>query len=184
MTETVPTTRPDSHTVEVRGLRFHFVDWGRPDLPPVLFLHGFSGHCRTWDHAAASLGDVFRVVALDQRGHGDSDWAGLYGSRPMVDDVAAFADAVGLARFSLVGASMGGVNAYCFAAEHPERVERLAVVDIGPEVDRRGIERIVQNARSEDVFADAAGAYAKARAENPLADEPMLRNRVERNLRA
>jgi esterase len=183
MTGTVAPTEPEVRTVDARGLRFNVVLWGDPSLPPVVFLHGFGGHARTWDHAARSLRDRFHVLAVDQRGPGDTEWADTYGSRPMVDDLAALGDAVGLGRFALVGASMGGVNGYCFAAEHPERVERLAVIDIGPEVDRRGVERIMANAGADTVFADARGAFVSAREEFPLADEAMLRNRVERNLR-
>jgi pimeloyl-ACP methyl ester carboxylesterase len=183
MTETLPTAQPRSHTVELRGLRFHYVDWGGDHLPPVVFLHGFTGHARTWDHAARSMADRLHVVALDQRGHGDTKWAGVYGSRAMVDDVNGFVDALGLERFSLVGASMGGINAYCFAGEHPERVERLAIVDIGPEVHRPGIERIMQNAGTATEFATIDDAYDKVRGENPLADEAMLRHRLEHNLR-
>ena len=53
----------------------------------LVMLHGFTGHAHTWDHPAAALADQYRVLALDQRGHGDTDWAPLYGSRPMVGDL-------------------------------------------------------------------------------------------------
>ncbi len=183
MTETLATTQPRSQTVVLRGLRFHYVDWGRDGLPPVVMLHGFTGHARTWDHAARAIGDRFRVLALDQRGHGDSEWAPVYGSRVMVDDLGAFVDALGLDRVCLVGASMGGVNAYSFAGEHPERVERLAIVDIGPEIHAPGVERIMHNAAAATEFASVDEAFAKVRVENPLADTGMLRDRVERNVR-
>ncbi len=183
MTETQPLAQPRSHTLAMRGLEFHFVDWGGDGLPVVVFLHGFTGHARTWDHAARSLAEEFHVLALDQRGHGDTQWAGVYGSRVMVDDVGAFLDALGAERVSLVGASMGGINAYCFAGAHVDRVERLVVVDIGPEVDRAGVERIMQNAGTAVEFASRDEAYDKMRAENPLADAAMLRHRVAHNLR-
>jgi pimeloyl-ACP methyl ester carboxylesterase len=183
MTETLPTAQPASRTLELRDLRFHYVDWGGDDHPVVVCLHGFTGHSRTWDHMARSMADRFHVIALDQRGHGDTGWAPVYGSRAMVGDLEAFVDALHLDRFALVGASMGGINAYCYAGEHPERVERLAIVDIGPEIHRPGVERIMQNASAATDFASVEEAYEKARADSPLAEEAMLRHRVELNIR-
>jgi pimeloyl-ACP methyl ester carboxylesterase len=183
MTETLPTAQPDSRTLTLRDLRFHYVDWGGDDAPVVVFLHGFTGHARIWDHVARSMSDRFHAIALDQRGHGDTDWAPLYGSRAMVDDLGAFVDALGFERFALVGASMGGINAYCYAGEHPERVERLAIVDIGPEIHRPGVERIMRNAGAATEFASADEAFERARVDNPLADEAMLRHRVHHNVR-
>src|SRR6266566_3568809 len=60
-------------SLTVHGQRFHLTDWGPADAPTVLFLHGVTGHARTWDHEAAALAGRFRIIALDQRGHGDSD---------------------------------------------------------------------------------------------------------------
>lgn len=177
------TEQPASRTVDARGLRFHYVDWGHAGAPPLVFLHGFSGHARTWDHAARATRDRFHVLALDQRGHGDTEWAPEYGSGPMVADVLAFLDDLGLERVALVGASMGGINAYSFAGAHPERVDRLVVVDIGPEIDRRGIARIMANTHAGATFADVDEALDRMRADNPLADPAMLRHRVLNNLR-
>ena len=67
-----------SCNVEIGGLRFHYTDWGG-DGPPLVMLHGLSGHARTWDDTAAALSGRYRVLAPDQRGHGDTDWAPEYG---------------------------------------------------------------------------------------------------------
>src|SRR5438876_842329 len=60
-------------SLTVHGQRFHLTDWGPADAPTVLFLHGVTGHARTWDHEAAALAGRFRIIALDQRGNGDSE---------------------------------------------------------------------------------------------------------------
>jgi pimeloyl-ACP methyl ester carboxylesterase len=77
------------------------------------------------------------VYALDQRGHGDSDPADTYGAVAALDDIAGVLDQLGLAAAILVGLSMGGRNAMYFAAKRPDRVQKLVVVDIGPEISRR-----------------------------------------------
>src|SRR2546428_13114658 len=60
-------------SLTVHGQRFHLTDWGPADAPTVLFLHGVTGHARTWDHEAAALAGRFRLIALAKRGHGVSD---------------------------------------------------------------------------------------------------------------
>lgn len=175
-------TVPASEQVDLDGLSFHYLDWGG-DGPPLVMLHGFSRHAHTWDHTAAALGDRYRVLALDQRGHGDTDWAPQYGSRLMVDDVLRFIDALGLDRIVLMGLSMGGNNAYLFAAAHPDRVDRLVVLDIGPEVAAEGLQRIAASIDAGVVFASEEDALAQARAANPRPSDATLRQRVTHNLR-
>src|SRR2546427_9977089 len=101
-----------------RGQRFHLTDWGPADAPTVLFLHGVTGHARTWDHEAAALAGRFRIIALDQRGHGDSGPApgGDYTLPALTGDIAAGVDALGLGRGSLGGHSLGGRLAIVYAA--------------------------------------------------------------------
>ena len=65
---------PEDHEVELNGLRFHYVDWGNSHLPHVVLLHGGSLTAHTWDMSALLLRDSYHLVALDQRGHGDTDW--------------------------------------------------------------------------------------------------------------
>jgi esterase len=178
----MPMAAPASKSVTLDGLKFHYLDWGG-DGPPVLMLHGFTGHAHTWDSTAAGLSGRYRALALDQRGHGDSDWAPLYGSRPMVEDVLGFLDAIDLERVILMGLSMGGNVAYLLAASHPQRVERLAVLDIGPEISPVGAERITASLATKDVFESEDEAVAAARAANPRPTDQDLRHRVAHNLR-
>jgi pimeloyl-ACP methyl ester carboxylesterase len=168
--------------VDLDGLKLHYLDWGGSGMPLVA-LHGFSGHAHTWDSTAAALSDGFRVLALDQRGHGDSDWAPRYGSRPMVDDVLRFLDTIEVDRVVLMGLSMGGNVAYMLAASHPDRVERLIILDIGPEISTVGLDRINQSLGQTDVFASEEEAVAQARAANPRPTDANLRHRVIHNLR-
>ena len=116
-------------TVTLDGLRFHYRDWGEPTAPPVVLLHAYLQHARTWDTVARGLADRFRVLALDQRGFGESEWAADYHELRLVADVAEFVDALELGAFSLVGFSIGGSAAITYAQLYPDRVERLVAFE-------------------------------------------------------
>jgi len=171
----------------LNGQRFHYTEWGAPTAPPLVMLHGVTGHARTWDEEAALLASRYRVLALDQRGHGDSDPSpdADYTVATLAADVAAFADALGLARVSLVGLSMGGRVAIGFAGQAPRRVDRLVIVDIGPEISEAGMLRVgTLMARSPELFTSLEHALSFHRVTNPLYTEAMLRHRVEHGTRA
>lgn len=172
-----------SDNLDLGGLNFHYTDWGG-DGPPLVMLHGLSGHARTWDHTAAALSDTYRVLALDQRGHGDSDWAPRYGFGPMAGDLLAFLDAMALGEVTLMGLSMGGLVSFVFAAEHPERVRRLVILDIGPEIAPAGAQNVAASLAANDVFGSVGEAVAQARAANPRPTDEALRHRVSHSLRA
>ena len=152
--------------VEIGGLRFHYTDWGGGG-PPLVMLHGLSGHARTWDDTAAALSGRYRVLAPDQRGHGDTDWAPEYGFAPMAQDLLGFLDALDLREVTLMGLSMGGIVSFVFAAAHPERVRRLVVMDIGPEIARAGATNVASALAAKDTFSSEDEAFAQARASNP-----------------
>jgi esterase len=172
-----------SRTIRLGGLSIHFTDWGDADSPPLVLLHGLSGHARTWDHNAAALSDRYRVLALDQRGHGGSDWADDYGSSAMAGDLLAFLDALGLDVITLAGLSMGGIVSFVFAASHPERVRRLAILDIGPEIATVGAANVATTMAAQDTFSSEAEAFALARAANPRPTDAAIRHRLAHNLR-
>jgi esterase len=173
---------PTSRHLEISGLTFHYLDGGG-DGPPLVMLHGLTGHAHTWDHTAAALGARFRVYALDQRGHGDTGWASRYGIPAMVADLCGFLDALRLPVVTLMGLSMGGIVAYQFTAAHPERVSRLVVLDIGPEIAPAGGRNVAASLARNDVFASEDEAVAEARAANPRPTDETLRHRVSHNLR-
>jgi pimeloyl-ACP methyl ester carboxylesterase len=129
--------RPIDRDVTVSGLRLRVLDWGGEGRAPLLLLHGFTGHAHAWDTLSIALQPHFHVYALDQRGHGDSDPADVYNPVVAFNDIAGVVDQLGLASFVLVGLSMGGRNGMYFASKRPERVQRLVVVDIGPEISAR-----------------------------------------------
>jgi len=174
-------------TVTLRGLRFHYTEWGDAAAPPVVMLHGLTGHARTWDEEARALSGRYRVLALDQRGHGDSDPApdGDYTTGTLAEDLAAFCAALALGFPRLLGLSMGGRVAIAYAGRRPTRVERLVVVDIGPEIAPAGRARVGQTmGQAPERFATVAEALAYQRANNPRYTDALLRHRVEHGLRA
>src|SRR5215813_7562935 len=113
--------RPADRYVVVSGLRLHCLDWGG-DGPPLLLLHGFTGHAHAWDTLAIALQPHFHVYALDQRGHGESDPAEVYNPAVAFDDISAVVEQFGLSQLLLIGLSMGGRNAIYFTAKRPDIV--------------------------------------------------------------
>ncbi len=138
--------------VTVNGLKLHYQEWGSPAAPAILMLHGFGVSGHMFDEFAQRMEDGYRLIALDQRGHGDSDWAaaGDYSRHAFVDDVEAFRKALSLDTFILVGHSMGGLNAVSYAVEHPRQVTALVLVDVGPEAAKEGVDNIVRFTRGPD----------------------------------
>jgi esterase len=139
-------------TVELNGLRFHYRDWGNPGPQALVCLHGFTSHAHSWDTFAQAMRDSYHVVALDQRGHGETDWATDYHPQRRVEDMHAFVEALGLTNIVLLGLSMGGRCTYQYAVQHPDKIERLVIVDIAPETDSSGAGRISQGLANQDVF--------------------------------
>ena len=107
-------------------------DLGGAGKPPLIVLHGLLGSSRNWQSAGADLAAHFHVCALDLRNHGRSPHDGEMTYDAMVGDVLRWMDAQQIARATLMGHSMGGKVAMLLACSHPERVERLIVVDIAP----------------------------------------------------
>ena len=112
---------------------------------------GLSGNAHNFDGLAPQLAARHHVLSLDVRGRGDSAWGPAADYNPVVyvADLLAFITELGLERVSLIGTSMGGIISMIFAGGYPERVERLVLNDIGPEIDPAGLKRIT------DYFTEA-----------------------------
>jgi pimeloyl-ACP methyl ester carboxylesterase len=178
---------PISHRIKASdGLELNLLEWSTDGVPLIL-LHGLGNEAHLWDDFVPAVAEHYRVIALDQRGHGDSDWdpEGRYDAESMTNDLEAVLDALQIDRFVLVGFSMGGRVSMTFAGRHPDRLAGLVIADIGPEVDIRGVLRISgeMSERRAPVFANV-DEYAAVLSLNYPAGQPhALKRMAEYGLR-
>ncbi len=125
---------PEDKYLDVNGLRLHYLDWGTFGHQPMLLLHGFMAHAHVWDDFALRFRNHYHILALDQRGHGESQWAEdvAYTLDDHFSDIYQFIEALGLADLILLGHSMGGRNALFHTACNPLKTEKLILVDARP----------------------------------------------------
>jgi 3-oxoadipate enol-lactonase len=118
------------------GTRLGFDISGPTDAPVIVLLHALGEQASSWDGVRPRLEARFRVVSLNLRGHGDSDWPGAYSFELMRDDVVAFLHQLDFTEVTLIGHSMGGVVALLVAVSLPDRVSRLVMEDVVPPFPR------------------------------------------------
>ncbi len=154
------------------GLTLHYRDYpGGTDRPPILCLPGLTRNARDFEPVAEGFAGEWRVLAVDLRGRGDSDYArdpASYTPAQDVADLAALFDQEGIARAALIGTSLGGIVALLLAADAPGRVAALVLNDIGPEIEPAGLARVrdyVGQGRSFPTWVHAARAFAEQRGE-------------------
>lgn len=176
--------QPQDRFVTANGLRFHYRGSGDPEGAAVLILHSITGHGWEWDPLAGALAERFRVIALDQRGHGASAWAPDYAPDRMASDIAAIVHQLALGPVTIVGHSMGGINGYLYAASHPDAVAKLVIVDVGPEslTVLGDVLRVALGTWASAAFAEPEEAVGEWLASSPLAHEPEMRRYVLPNL--
>jgi len=131
-------------SVVVGELSLSFLEWGTAGRPTLCFLHGGSAHAHWFDRVAPAFTDRFHVIALDQRGHGESEWAKppAYATENFAADLLGFIDALGLGQVAVIGHSMGGHNAMAFSAWHPDRVRALVIIDSRPMIPTDRLDRL------------------------------------------
>jgi pimeloyl-ACP methyl ester carboxylesterase len=167
---------PSDKNIRINGMNFHYLEWGDPTNPTILMLHGGSQQAHSWDFVSLPMSEQYHVLALDQRGHGDSDWApdGDYSLEAHQRDIDGFVRAQLLEGFHLVGHSMGGRNSYVWASRHPDQLRSLVIVDTGPEPRTPGRNRIQQfrelpdELDTLDEFADRVQDYTGRSREQTL----------------
>lgn len=126
---------PTSHAFISQRLRLHYVEWGAPDAPPIVLVHGGRDHCRSWDWTARELAKDWRVIAPDLRGHGDSAWSpdGDYSSGSMVYDLAQLIHQLKIAPAPIIAHSLGGNVSLRYAGLYPDTVSRICAIEgLGP----------------------------------------------------
>ena len=173
------TVKAQEKHVTVNSLRLHYLDWGTEGKPPLVCLHGHTGDAHIWDEFAEAMSSYYHVFALDQRGHGDSQWATEgYERDRFVEDLGAFLDALSLPRVTLVGLSMGGWNSLLYTPDHPDRVERIVLVDIGPDIGRQMREQRGPRPATPLEFDAFDDAVAWVRQNNSWATDERLRRDI------
>lgn len=169
------------------GLRLHYVEWGAPSAPAIVALHGLRSFACTWEPVALPLADRFRVVALDQRGRGLSDWDAQrrYYASEYVRDLEALVGHLGLKHFVILGHSMGGANAFVYASRHADQLAGLVIEDMGPgaSVGSAGADRIRRELlETPDEFASWEDAAVFWRRQRPNISEAAVQARVHHSM--
>src|SRR3989449_9558437 len=151
----------------------------------MLFRHCGALNVHSWDLVCAALRLERHCLALDQRGHGDSEWSPEmdYATESHVADLDAFVDRLGLDRFVLVGMSLGGANALAWAGTHSQRLAALVLVDVGPEVRQAGVRKIAAFTSEATPLDSVEEFVTRALAFNPRRDATLLRRSLLHNLR-
>lgn len=166
------------------GLTVALDEWGSPEDPLVVFLHGGGQTRHSWKQAGSQLAEAgVHTVTVDLRGHGDSDWSpdGDYSLHSIRDDIVALLSSFGEPA-TLVGASLGGLTALMVSDERPDLVDRLVLVDVVTRIEQTGSERIrdfMQSApdgfTSLEEAADTIAAYLPHRA-RPRSTQGLKKN--------
>ena len=116
------------------NLQLNYLEWGNPEGPPILFVIGLTGFAYAWNETAMAMGDRYRCIGINMRGHGDS------GPTPEREfsfdlwdtDIHALVTTLELDRPVIIGHSLGGRVAFVYAGRHPDHTRGIVVVDVGP----------------------------------------------------
>lgn len=173
------------HHVVLNERRFHYREWGKQEMPRLLFLHGGNQTCHTWNVICAALSDRYHSVALDQRGHGDSEWSyeGDYSMEAQSEDVVALTCHLKWPSVTIIGMSMGCIVGLQYARQRGETLDGFVAVDAGPYVDftsAAAISRFVNDNRQHQHLDDYVAAALRF---NRRRDPVLLRYSLQRNLR-
>ena len=173
-----------SCNIVLRQMRFHFLEWGHPEAPPIVLLHGGHQSAHSWDLVSLHLAQRYRVLALDQRGHGDSEWARdvTYSNHEMSLDAESFIAAMGLARPVLIGHSMGGRNTMLLTRRNQALLRAAVIVDVGPELSEKGRAAIAGFVQSNQEFDDLEHFVRNVRQYDPYRSREHIERTVKYNL--
>ena len=121
---------PWQHFYQAQRLRLAYWVWGSAEKPPLIFVHGFRDHSRSWERYIEPFVEHYRIIAPDLRGHGDSEWAkgAYYGILDFVPDLISLIDLVG-GKATVVAHSLGGSATLVAAGAYPDRFERIISIE-------------------------------------------------------
>ena len=176
---------PEPKLIDVGDLKLATYQYGNESKPVALLLHGFLSTGLTWHDVSTALAEDWHVVAVDQRGRSFSDAApdGDYSTQAYVRDACGLLKTMGIERAAVVGHSMGGANAIALAAEHPDVITSMVVVDMAPELNTGSLTQVAKGvAALEREFADWDEARAWQRDALPLISDDAVERRLHARL--
>lgn len=164
------------------GKRLSLLVWGTGE-PELVLIHGGAQNAHTWDTVALALDRP--LIAIDMPGHGHSDWREAHDYWPpsMADDVALAVAQFAPAAKAVVGMSLGGLTAICLAAQHPQLVRHLAIIDVTPGTDHKKAEGVIAFITGPEYFDDFDTILKRTIEHNPTRTESSLRRGVLHNAR-
>jgi pimeloyl-ACP methyl ester carboxylesterase len=173
--------------VNVDGLRLHYLDWGGTAGRVLVLVHGLTSNAHAWtpfiEQGYVSR-EKFRILCLDQRGHGDSDHARDYSVHRFASDLHAFAATLGLDAYDLMGHSLGARHAMAYAGDHWRSLRKLVLIDFGPEMARSGaVEVKARTTERPAGFSSLDRALLFLKEMNPDRTEDELRHNARHALR-
>ncbi len=142
----------------VDGRQVHYLEWGRSSAPPVVCLHGGGQTAYMWEELGAALAPTHHVFAPDLPGHGDTDPVDEIDRRTLAATIPPLLDAFGIERAAFVGASLGGIVSLTLAADRPDLVAAIALIDIGHRLEDEGVNRIIDFMTKHESFASPEAA--------------------------
>jgi len=172
----------------LKGVTLHYAEQGMPSGTPVIFLHGFPFSHEMWDGQLETVGQEYRAIAYDLRGHGYSDIGdGQYTIEGHVDDLLALMDHLAVWRAVIVGLSMGGYIALRAMERNPERFRAVVLCDTRSEADSNE-GKLRRFAAIQAVKSEGSGAFADTFvkmvfSERSLQDHPEAVGMISRIIR-
>ncbi|HEY8705822.1 MAG TPA: alpha/beta hydrolase [Gaiellaceae bacterium] len=162
-------------------MKLHVHEWGDPGAPPLICLHGVTGHGKRFRRLAEEhWAQRFHVIAPDLRGHGRSNWEPPWTYPTYVDDLVETADALGIVEADWVGHSFGGRLVLELAAAHPERVRRAVLLDPAIHVLPHIALQNAEHQLADPVYASTE-EYADRRADGPMTPRALVLEDAEQH---
>ena len=176
---------PADRNIEINGLNIHYLDWGGDSGRNLLLVHGQGGNAHNWDHIAEALRGEFRVIAIDQRGHGDSDHTREgYGVDKFAADLAEFVEKTGIAPCDYAGASLGARNGIAYAGDRSDHLKHFVCLDYGPEMSVASARTQISGMNKRLLGWRSVDEYVSLQMQaNPRPGEERYRRQAEHALR-
>jgi len=171
--------RPDDKFIHTGNMRLHYLEWGSDQTQTVVLLHGIGDNAHIWDHFSRDAADRLRIIALDQRGHGLSDWAlpPAYRCEDYVADLDKLIQDHHLTGIVLMGHSMGALHATRYASLRPEKISGLIHADIEPCPPEWNKKYLLNLYEELPAFYETVDEYVSEIQKNsPYADNGLLYN--------